>query len=151
MGCLPLVVTTHFCLTRSSKRLLVGTDRSAIWKLLERHLTVLCINEIVPSYVVVELNNIIRQEVRPDSNSYLLSWKNLALGKNGTSVKQFCTTHYIDAHHLFSHPDTKGNREDTRQGSTKNPTIYNILRWLAGKQLVAQVSDDPSIFFPIIS
>ena len=29
MGCLPLAVTTHFCLTRGSKRWLVGTDRSA--------------------------------------------------------------------------------------------------------------------------
>ena len=26
MGCLPLVVTTHFCLTRDSIRWLVGTD-----------------------------------------------------------------------------------------------------------------------------
>ena len=32
MGCLPLAVTTYFCLTRCSKRLLVGTDRSAIWR-----------------------------------------------------------------------------------------------------------------------
>ena len=56
MGCLPLVVTTHFCLTRGSKRSLNGTDRSAIWWWSERHLTVLCIDEIVPSYVVVQLN-----------------------------------------------------------------------------------------------
>ena len=32
MGCLPLAVTTHFCLTRTSKRSLVGTDRSTIWR-----------------------------------------------------------------------------------------------------------------------
>ena len=30
--CLPLAVTTHFCLTRVFKRSLVGTDRSAIWR-----------------------------------------------------------------------------------------------------------------------
>ena len=30
MGCLPLAVSTHFCLTRGSKRLLVGTDQSSI-------------------------------------------------------------------------------------------------------------------------
>ena len=57
MGCLPLAVTTHFCLTRGYKRLLDANDWSAIWQGLERHLTVLCINQIVPSYVVVQLNS----------------------------------------------------------------------------------------------
>ena len=56
MGCLPLAVTTHFCWTRGSKRWLVGTDWSTIWRWSEPHLTVLCIDEIVPSYVVVQLN-----------------------------------------------------------------------------------------------
>ena len=41
VGCLPLAVTTYFCLTRGSKRSLVGTDRSVIRRWLERHLTVL--------------------------------------------------------------------------------------------------------------
>ena len=57
MGCLPLAVTTYFFLTRGSKRLLVGTDWSAIWRWSKRHLTVLCINEIVPRYVVYLVNS----------------------------------------------------------------------------------------------
>ena len=36
-----IAVTSHFCLTMCSKRLLVGTDWSAIWRWLERHLMVL--------------------------------------------------------------------------------------------------------------
>ena len=45
-------------LTRVSKRLLYGTDRSAIWRWLERHLTVLYIDEIVASFVVVQPNHL---------------------------------------------------------------------------------------------
>ena len=56
MGCLPLAVTTHFCLTRGFKRSLDGTDQSTVWKWLGRHLMVLCTNEIAPSYIVVQLN-----------------------------------------------------------------------------------------------
>ena len=41
-------------LTRDSRRWLVGTDQSAIWRWSERHLTVFCIDEIAPSYVVVQ-------------------------------------------------------------------------------------------------
>ena len=48
--CLSLAVTTHFCLTRGSKRLLVGTDWSTIWRWSECQLMVLCINEIVCYY-----------------------------------------------------------------------------------------------------
>ena len=33
-----------------------GTDRGAIWQWLEHHLTIFCTNEIVASYVVVQLN-----------------------------------------------------------------------------------------------
>ena len=40
MGCLCLAVTTQFCLSRGSKRSLVGIDRSAIWRWSEPHLTV---------------------------------------------------------------------------------------------------------------
>ena len=56
MGCLPLAVTTHFCLPTGFKRSLDGTDQSTVWKWLGRHLMVLCTNEIAPSYVVVQLN-----------------------------------------------------------------------------------------------
>ena len=57
MVCLPLAVTAHFCLTRASKIWLVGTDWSTIWRWSERHLTIFCIDEIVPSYVVMPLNS----------------------------------------------------------------------------------------------
>ena len=58
MDCLPLAVTTHFFLTRGSKRLLVGTDRSTIWQWSEYLLTARCIDEIVPSQVVIHLNKL---------------------------------------------------------------------------------------------
>ena len=48
MGCLPLEVKTHFCLTRGSKR----------WLVIEMHLTVLCIAETVYSHVVIRVNTI---------------------------------------------------------------------------------------------
>jgi len=47
MGCLPLAVTTHFCLTK---------QRGTTAHLLERHLTVFCIDEILPGYVVYLVN-----------------------------------------------------------------------------------------------
>ena len=49
---------------RGSKRSLVKTDRSTIWWWSERHLTVLCINEVVPSHVVIRLNEKVKIVVK---------------------------------------------------------------------------------------
>ena len=45
-------------LDQGFQKLLDETDCSAIWRWLERHLMVFCIDEILPSYVVVQLNNL---------------------------------------------------------------------------------------------
>ena len=51
-----IAVITHFC----SKRWLVVSDWSAIWWWSEHHLTVFCIDEIVPSYVAICLNRVLQ-------------------------------------------------------------------------------------------
>ena len=75
MGCLPLPVTTHFCLTKDSKRLLVGTYQSAIWWWSECHLTVFCIDPIVVQ--------------QPNDWNLRVNWALLSLDVDAEMMKKF--------------------------------------------------------------
>jgi hypothetical protein len=94
MGCLPLAVSSHFCFW-GPKRLLEGTDRSAIWQWLACYLTVLCIDEIVPNLVVILINGPVWSLFSLRNQLYFKSPTNHSIWRIKLNIKDYHVIQWI--------------------------------------------------------